>query len=341
MQRPDDGTFLRECQSYGFSVRVCLGRLFELRQPEIEYLHAGLRDQNVGRFQVAMRDQLFVGRFKRARQLNRVPERLIERQWTFDLRALDVFHHEIIRSDVVKRANVRMIQRRYRACFALEAFAELCRGGLDGDDAIQSRVACLPDLAHATRSQAGKDLVRSEFCARLYFHRTGCGDAPFYAIEAVPHLSGNAGCILMGMTFSARYFVIATLLCGALSCRTAAAQDISGRWSGVADTTDEGNTKRQEPQSFEVKTIDGKLTAVSIGKDGKPGAVLKIEQDGTKVNLYRFLDFEGGEHLRWKVELKDGKFVGTFSALHDDPKKWVYDRIGAITLSRVDSAAVN
>jgi len=25
--------------------------------------------------------------------------------------------------------------------------------------------------------------------------------------------------------------------------------------------------------------------------------------------------------------------VGTFSALHDDPKKWIYDRTGAITLS--------
>ena len=106
----------------------------------------------------------------------------------------------------------------------------------------------------------------------------------------------------MGMTFSARYFVIASLICGTPICRTAVAQDISGRWSGVADTTDEGNTKRQEPQSFEVKTVDGKLTAVSIGKDGKPGAALKIEQDGAKVNLYRFLDFEGGEHLRWKVE---------------------------------------
>jgi hypothetical protein len=146
--------------------------------------------------------------------------------------------------------------------------------------------------------------------------------------------AGNAGCILMGMTFAARYFVIASLICG-----MAAAQDVSGRWGGVADTTDEGNTRRQEPQSFEVKIADGKLTAVSIGKDGKPGAALKIEQDGAKVNLYRFLDFEGGEHLRWKVELKGDKLVGIFSALHDDPKKWVYDRSGAITLSRVDTAA--
>ena len=109
------------------------------------------------------------------------------------------------------------------------------------------------------------------------------------------------------MTLRARFFIVAALVCGTLS-----AQDIAARWTGVADTTDEGNTRRQEPQSFEVKMVDGKLAAVSIDKDGKPGAPLKIEQDGAKFNLYRFLDFEGGEHLRWKVELKEGKLVGTF-----------------------------
>lgn len=133
------------------------------------------------------------------------------------------------------------------------------------------------------------------------------------------------------MTFAVRCLIVAGLVCGALC-----AQDITGRWSGVADTTDEGATKRQEQQSFEVKMTDGKLTAMSIGKDGKPGAPLQIQQDGAKFNLYRFLDFEGGEHLRWKLELKDGKLVGTFSALHDSPKKWVYDRIGALTMSKAE-----
>jgi hypothetical protein len=131
------------------------------------------------------------------------------------------------------------------------------------------------------------------------------------------------------MTFAVRCLITAALFCGMLS-----AQDIAGRWTGIADTTDEGTTKRQEPQSFEVKMTDGKLTAVSIGKDGKPGAALQIQQDGAKFNLYRFLDFEGGEHLRWKVELKDGKLVGTFSAQHDSPKKWVYDRTGALTMTK-------
>ena len=138
----------------------------------------------------------------------------------------------------------------------------------------------------------------------------------------------------MGMTFRFRFMIIAGFICGTLS-----AQDITGRWTGVADTTDEASTKRQEQQSFEIKSDDGKLTAVSIGRNGNRGAALQIQQDGAKINLYRFLDFEGGEHLRWKIELKEGKLVGTFSALHDNPKKWIYDRIGAITLSKADPAA--
>ena len=119
------------------------------------------------------------------------------------------------------------------------------------------------------------------------------------------------------------------------------AQDITGRWVGVADSTDEGGIKRQEKQNIEIKNENGKLSAVSIGRNGGSGAPLQIQQEGGKVNLYRFLTFEGGEHLRWKMELKDGKFVGTFSALHDNPKKWIYDRVGTMTLTRETPAPNN
>jgi len=123
-----------------------------------------------------------------------------------------------------------------------------------------------------------------------------------------------------------------------LICGTLGAHDLNGRWAGVADTTDEAGVKRQEKQGFEIKVEDGKLTAASIGRNGNPGAPLQIQQDGDKFNLYRFLAFEGGEHLRWKVELKDGKLVGKFICEHDNPKKWIYDRTGAITFSKVDPA---
>jgi hypothetical protein len=52
------------------------------------------------------------------------------------------------------------------------------------------------------------------------------------------------------------------------------------------------------------------------------------------VNVYVYLDFEGGELLRWKLELKDGNLAGTFSAQHHNPAKWIYDRVGAITMTK-------
>jgi hypothetical protein len=51
-------------------------------------------------------------------------------------------------------------------------------------------------------------------------------------------------------------------------------------------------------------------------------------------DTYYYLDFERGEPLRWNVELKDGALVGTFSAQHHRPHKWIYDRVGAISLTK-------
>lgn len=115
-----------------------------------------------------------------------------------------------------------------------------------------------------------------------------------------------------------------------------AAQDMAGRWVGVADTTDEAGTKRQERQTIEIRTENGKLTGTRVNRAGTGGSALDVQQDGAKVNLYEYLTLDGGEHLRWKFELKDGKLVGTFSAQHNSPKKWIYDRIGAMTLTKAD-----
>lgn len=110
--------------------------------------------------------------------------------------------------------------------------------------------------------------------------------------------------------------------------------DITGRWTGVAGTTDEAGTKRQEKQTIEIRMEDGKLTGNRIDNTGKRGLKLDVQQTGEKVNLYVYLDFEGGEPLRWKLELKDGNLVGTFSAQHHNPAKWIYDRVGAITMTK-------
>ena len=128
-------------------------------------------------------------------------------------------------------------------------------------------------------------------------------------------------------------FVLALLLTAGLFAQ-GPNPDVTGRWTGVADTTDEGGTRRQEKQTIEIRLEEGKLTGNRIGKDGKAGLKLDVQQAGAKVNAYVYLDFEGGEPLRYKLELKDGRLVGTFSAQHHNPAKWVYDRVGALTMER-------
>ncbi len=124
------------------------------------------------------------------------------------------------------------------------------------------------------------------------------------------------------------------LLLVLLVCSAATAQDIAGRWSGTAATTDEAGTKRQENHIFEIKNQDGKLTGLLVSRNGNGGKDVQIQQDGAKFNFVVFLPLDGGEYLHWKFELKDDNLVGIYIVTHDNPKKWIYDRTGAITASR-------
>jgi hypothetical protein len=128
--------------------------------------------------------------------------------------------------------------------------------------------------------------------------------------------------------------IAAAILIGGGLVAQAPNPDILGRWVGSADTTDEAGTKRQEKQTLEIKSEDGKLTGMMVNRSGKGGIPFQVQQVEGKVNLYGFLTLDGGEHLRWKFELKNGSLVGTFSAQHDNPAKWMYDRIGAMTVTR-------
>ena len=130
-----------------------------------------------------------------------------------------------------------------------------------------------------------------------------------------------------------RFLALPLLLVAGLTAQ-APNPDVTGRWIGAADTTDEAGTKRQEKQTLEIRLEDGKLAGYRLGRDGKLGAKMEVQQAGPKINIYYYLDFEGGEPLRWKLELKDGNLVGTFSAQHHSPAKWIYDRVGAITFTK-------
>ena len=103
-------------------------------------------------------------------------------------------------------------------------------------------------------------------------------------------------------------------------------QDLIGLWMATVEWTDGNGGSHMESPSFEIKMDQGVLMANSLRRDGTPGAELKINSDGPKVHLYRFLPLDDGEHLIWKLELKNGELVGTYSALHDRPSKWIYDR---------------
>ena len=77
-------------------------------------------------------------------------------------RSLDQLHHQVVRPDVVQRADVGMVQRGDRARFALEPRAELVAADLDRDGALQTRIARGEHVAHATCADRVQEFVGAE-----------------------------------------------------------------------------------------------------------------------------------------------------------------------------------
>ena len=124
-----------------------------------------------------MDDALFVRSLERRHNLACQAQRFLERKARGRTRALgehlgkrlafDQFHHQIVRSDVVQRADVGMIQRRDRACFALEALAETL---VVGDVASEPGIAGSIHDAHAAGPDLGRELIRANSRADVHFH---------------------------------------------------------------------------------------------------------------------------------------------------------------------------
>jgi hypothetical protein len=92
-----------------------------LRQPEIEQLGGTFgRHQDIRGLKIAVQNAACVCFFQRPSDLNRKPHGLFRRQRTLERLALDVLHHQIVRADIVQRANVRMVQRGDRARLLVE-----------------------------------------------------------------------------------------------------------------------------------------------------------------------------------------------------------------------------
>jgi hypothetical protein len=106
-------------------LRACCG------QTEIQHLHSAVGlDLDVGRFQIAMHDGLFVRLFQTGGNLFGDAERFIEWDRTLrdslgERRTFDQLHDEVVRSNVVEYADVFVIQRGGGAGFAFEAIGEL------------------------------------------------------------------------------------------------------------------------------------------------------------------------------------------------------------------------
>jgi hypothetical protein len=160
--------------------KICLTGV-EFRQPEVEHFDRSVSgDLDVARLQIAVDDSLVVRGLERRRDLSRQAQRFVERQPRGRTRALgehlgkrlafDQFHHQIIRSDVVQRADVWMIERGDRARFALEALAETLVGELDGDVASEPGIAGSIHDAHAASPDLGRDLIRANSRADVHFH---------------------------------------------------------------------------------------------------------------------------------------------------------------------------
>ena len=131
-------------------------------EAEIEQFDAGRGHQGVGGFEVAVDEFPLMGGIERIEHLAGVLERGRPGEWSRKRTALEVFHYEVIRSNVVQGTNVRMIQGGDGTHFGKQAVA-ICRlRHFDRDGPTDSSIAGFEHLAHAAGAQEFDDLVRAE-----------------------------------------------------------------------------------------------------------------------------------------------------------------------------------
>lgn len=76
-------------------------------------------------------------------------ERVVEIERPLEIPAFDISHHQIVRPDILKIANVRGVERRNGAGFRGEAFRELGVGNFDCYVAMEAVVMGAIHLTHA------------------------------------------------------------------------------------------------------------------------------------------------------------------------------------------------
>jgi len=176
LERSDDGLLLGEVPLLGWCIGGAGLRLSrqDLGQAKIQELDPRLRQHGVAGFQVTMDDAGSVRGFQSVGDLNPIFQSLIERERSFlqPLRervSLDVLHDEVIDAvllaDVIKGADVRMIQLRDRfgltleARLALGAICEVLEKNFDRHRPVEPSVLGFENLAHTSLANWREDFV--------------------------------------------------------------------------------------------------------------------------------------------------------------------------------------
>ncbi len=126
------------------------GRGRQTGHPKIKQLQPIATHQHIGRLQIAMDNAARVGRIQGRCDLRRELQRRGFGERTAQWNAIHVFHHQVVRADVVDGADVGMIERGDGPDLAVEALNEHLGNHFDGDIAPHAGVGGAVDLAHAT-----------------------------------------------------------------------------------------------------------------------------------------------------------------------------------------------
>src|SRR5262249_16434803 len=131
-------------------------------QTEIDQLDPARGHQDIARLEVAMDHAAPMRGIERAADLLSQPDHFFEWQRPLKRCALHVFEHEVVRTDIVKGADVRVVQRSDSLSFADEAVGKTALQDLDRDGSIEASIAGLVDLSHAAFADPFEDLVRTK-----------------------------------------------------------------------------------------------------------------------------------------------------------------------------------
>jgi hypothetical protein len=119
-----------------------------------------------------------------------------------------------------------------------------------------------------------------------------------------------------------------------LSCSSLAAQDFTGTWVGDRFTYNPNRIVRTPRQTIEISGSGKELAGELVGRRSRTPLKAVLEEGTGRITLVGYMEFEGGEHLRWYLELKDDELRGVVSALHDGPAKWDEDWSGPVDFKR-------